>query len=101
MSSVIIPLVATQEESVEMKQMIDVLTSNVLSVGEECISESELRSLIKRKVVIDNGKFNLYDGFEPSGRMHIAQGVFKAFNVNKVIISTFYMHHLPFRRHEQ
>jgi tyrosyl-tRNA synthetase len=27
--------------------------------------------------------FNLYDGFEPSGRMHIAQGVFKAMNVNK------------------
>ncbi|CAE8651731.1 unnamed protein product, partial [Polarella glacialis] len=27
--------------------------------------------------------FKLYDGFEPSGRMHIAQGVFKAINVNK------------------
>ena len=25
----------------------------------------------------------LYDGFEPSGRMHIAQGSFKAMNVNK------------------
>ena len=24
--------------------------------------------------------FNLYDGFEPSGRMHIAQGLFKAVN---------------------
>ena len=24
-----------------------------------------------------------YDGFEPSGRMHIAQGIFKAINVNK------------------
>ena len=33
--------------------------------------------------MIDSGKFNLYDGFEPSGRMHIAQGVFKAMNVNK------------------
>jgi tyrosyl-tRNA synthetase len=30
-----------------------------------------------------NQGFNLYDGFEPSGRMHIAQGVFKAMNVNK------------------
>jgi hypothetical protein len=27
--------------------------------------------------------FQLYDGFEPSGRMHIAQGIFKARNVNK------------------
>ena len=26
--------------------------------------------------------FRLYDGFEPSGRMHIAQGVFKSLNVN-------------------
>ena len=25
-----------------------------------------------------------YDGFEPSGRMHIAQGVMKALNVNKL-----------------
>lgn len=25
-----------------------------------------------------------YDGFEPSGRMHIAQGIMKANNVNKL-----------------
>jgi tyrosyl-tRNA synthetase len=25
-----------------------------------------------------------YDGFEPSGRIHIAQGVMKAMNVNKM-----------------
>ena len=25
-----------------------------------------------------------YDGFEPSGRMHIAQGVMKSINVNKL-----------------
>eukprot|EP00927_Polykrikos_kofoidii_P021104 TRINITY_DN2009_c0_g1_i1.p1 TRINITY_DN2009_c0_g1~~TRINITY_DN2009_c0_g1_i1.p1 ORF type:complete len:741 (+),score=177.25 TRINITY_DN2009_c0_g1_i1:66-2288(+) len=47
------------------------------SVGEECQTEAELRNLLKR------GSFNLYDGFEPSGRMHIAQGIFKAVNVNK------------------
>ena len=29
--------------------------------------------------------FRLYDGFEPSGRMHIAQGVFKAMNVNRCL----------------
>lgn len=27
--------------------------------------------------------FRLYDGFEPSGRMHIAQGIYKVTNVNK------------------
>lgn len=48
------------------------------SVGEECQTEEELRQLLQRKP-----NFNLYDGFEPSGRMHIAQGVFKAINVNK------------------
>jgi len=52
--------------------------SLLLSVGEECVSEPELRNLINKKPA-----FVLYDGFEPSGRMHIAQGVFKAMNVNK------------------
>jgi tyrosyl-tRNA synthetase len=48
------------------------------SVGEECISEAELRNLVEKKPDI-----RCYDGFEPSGRMHIAQGIFKAINVNK------------------
>jgi len=52
--------------------------SLVRGVGEECISEAELRNLLTKKPT-----FRLYDGFEPSGRMHIAQGVFKAMNVNK------------------
>lgn len=56
----------------------------ILSVGEECISEAELKSLLLAKRDIG---FNLYDGFEPSGRMHIAQGVFKAMNVNKCTLS--------------
>lgn len=50
----------------------------VRSVGEECVTEAELKNLLAKKP-----NFILYDGFEPSGRMHIAQGVFKAFNVNK------------------
>lgn len=49
------------------------------SVGEECIQENELRSLIEKK----KDRIRCYDGFEPSGRMHIAQGLFKAINVNK------------------
>lgn len=56
----------------------------ILSVGEECISESELKTLLLAKGRgSETPGFNLYDGFEPSGRMHIAQGVFKAMNVNK------------------
>ena len=56
----------------------------IFSVGEECISGAELKELITMKGRgVDGPGFNLYDGFEPSGRMHIAQGVFKAMNVNK------------------
>lgn len=50
----------------------------LLSVGEECTTPEDLRNLLKKKP-----DFCLYDGFEPSGRMHIAQGIFKAINVNK------------------
>jgi len=57
----------------------------LLSVGEECQSPDELKGLIlaKGRGSDHPAGFNLYDGFEPSGRMHIAQGVFKAMNVNK------------------
>ncbi len=55
----------------------------VRSVGEECVSESELKALLVKKVGEMGSTFNLYDGFEPSGRVHIAQGAFKANNVNK------------------
>ncbi|WIA44549.1 hypothetical protein OEZ86_007280 [Tetradesmus obliquus] len=49
------------------------------SIGEECVTEAELRELLRRKP-----NPVAYDGFEPSGRMHIAQGVLKAINVNKL-----------------
>jgi len=51
----------------------------VRSIGEECIQEDELRNLLEKKP-----EPICYDGFEPSGRMHIAQGVMKAINVNKL-----------------
>ena len=41
----------------------------VRSVGEECVTDGELAMLMARKP----DSFVLYDGFEPSGRMHIAQ----------------------------
>jgi len=52
-------------------------------VGEEIISEEELRDMINWKV--DNNKdIVAYDGFEPSGNIHIAQGLLRAINVNKI-----------------
>ncbi|KAH0974347.1 hypothetical protein GBA52_016246 [Prunus armeniaca] len=51
----------------------------VRSVAEECIQDDELRNLLAHKP-----EPICYDGFEPSGRMHIAQGVMKTINVNKM-----------------
>jgi len=49
------------------------------SVGEECIQDAELRALLDAKP-----HPVCYDGFEPSGRVHIAQGVLRTINVNKL-----------------
>ncbi|KAL7083727.1 hypothetical protein ACP275_14G180700 [Erythranthe tilingii] len=51
----------------------------IRSIGEECIQEDELERLLANKP-----HPICYDGFEPSGRMHIAQGVMKVINVNKL-----------------
>lgn len=69
----------------------------VANYGGEIIQEEEVRKLFGRKHRFP--RFNLancvcrwseakanpicYDGFEPSGRMHIAQGILKAINVNR------------------
>ncbi|XP_051201266.1 tyrosine--tRNA ligase 1, cytoplasmic [Lolium perenne] len=52
----------------------------LMSIGEECIQPDELKRLLQNKTVPI-----CYDGFEPSGRMHIAQGIVKTINVNKMI----------------
>jgi len=51
----------------------------VKEVGEEIIQESELREMFE-----NNEMPICYDGFEPSGRMHIAQGLLRAINVNRL-----------------
>jgi len=51
----------------------------VKEVGEEVINEKELRELFEK-----NKNPIAYDGFEPSGRIHIAQGLLRAINVNKL-----------------
>lgn len=52
----------------------------IKSVGEEIITEQELRELLETKQ-----RPVAYDGFEPSGQMHIAQGLLRTINVNKMI----------------
>ncbi|MFH1827072.1 MAG: tyrosine--tRNA ligase [bacterium] len=50
------------------------------SVGEEIITENELKDLLS-----SDEKLISYDGFEPSGQMHIGQGILRTININKLI----------------
>lgn len=80
------PLLDGQQEATSAKQAlvngltIDERMKLILSVGEQCETEEGLRNLLEKKPTPPV----CYDGFEPSGRMHIAQGILKAINVNKL-----------------
>lgn len=64
-----------KKSSMTVEEKVAIATS----VGEETLTTEELTALYKAK---DHPI--VYDGFEPSGRMHIAQGVLRAINVNKL-----------------
>jgi len=59
---------------------IDERLKLVKEVGEEIIQEDELKKLLE-----SGEEVIAYDGFEPSGQIHIAQGLLRAINVNKMI----------------
>jgi tyrosyl-tRNA synthetase len=60
----------------EMEKRLNVIKQ----VGEEIVTEEELKELLKKKK-----NPIAYDGFEPSGSsIHIAQGLLRAINVNKM-----------------
>ncbi|KAH7290861.1 hypothetical protein KP509_30G066700 [Ceratopteris richardii] len=65
------------------KTLIQERFNLIKSVGEECIQLDELEQLLERKFDRMH-EVVCYDGFEPSGRMHIAQGVMKSLSVNKL-----------------
>ncbi len=65
-----------QVENNEVK--INTNLESILSIGEEVVHAEELNNLLNHKPSIV-----AYDGFEPSGRMHLAQGLLRAHNVNK------------------
>ena len=56
---------------------------SLLAIGEEITTENELNNLFSHATT----EFRplCYDGFEPSGRMHIAQGLLKTLFVKKMI----------------
>lgn len=51
----------------------------IKQVGEEILTEEELRALLQTK-----SHPIAYDGFEPSGKIHIAQGLLRAININRM-----------------
>lgn len=51
----------------------------IKQVGEEIIGEDQLKTLLE-----SNEPLIAYDGFEPSGQIHIAQGLQRAINVNRM-----------------
>jgi len=52
----------------------------IKQVGEEIVTEEELKKLLE-----SGEQLIAYDGFEPSGQMHIAQGLLRTININKMI----------------
>ncbi len=52
----------------------------IFSVGEEVVTQEDLKELLETKA-----KPVAYDGFEPSGQLHIAQGIMRAINTNKMM----------------
>lgn len=52
----------------------------IQQVGEEILTLDELRALLET-----GNKPVAYDGFEPSGQLHIAQGLMRAINIGKMI----------------
>lgn len=60
------------------------LIKSIGSNGGEIVGEDELPA------ILSSGKpLFTYDGFEPSGQMHIAQGIIRAINTNKMIKAGF------------
>jgi len=66
-------------ESEEVNKMV----RDLASVGEEITMNRELINLARSVIEGKKTQVICYDGFEPSGRMHIAQGLVRALNVNK------------------
>ena len=54
----------------------------IRSIGIENINDAGLEQLLLNKTDVI-----AYDGFEPSGKMHIAQGLIRTINTNKLISS--------------
>ncbi len=71
-----------------IKQEVERRVNLVTSFAEECIEKDELRKKIDY-AIRNNKTLIAYDGMEPSGKIHIAQGLIRAINTNKLIDAGF------------
>ena len=72
-----------ESKNLKLDNELESMFNNIKSIGEEVTKEEELFKMLES---FKNGKkenIYCYDGFEPSGRIHIAQGLLRAINVNK------------------
>ncbi|MFT4244682.1 MAG: tyrosine--tRNA ligase [Candidatus Woesearchaeota archaeon] len=63
---------------------VDEKVELILNTFEEIVGEDELRELFRKFEVGKITEIRAYDGFEPSGQIHIAQGLMRAIQVNKL-----------------
>jgi tyrosyl-tRNA synthetase len=71
------------ENTPSNEEIIKTVFNNIVSIAEECTTPEDLTNLITYHQSIKWEKpIICYDGFEPSGRMHLAQGIMKANIVN-------------------
>lgn len=68
------------QNNLTTQQRIDLIKE----VAAEIVGEEELKALLESAEPLFT-----YDGFEPSGQMHIAQGIMRAINTNKMIKAGF------------
>lgn len=63
-----------------VEDYINFKVNKLLNLAEECDTKEALYDLIKKGT-----EFTAYNGFEPSGRIHIAQGIITVMNTNDII----------------
>ena len=61
------------------REEIETRVGKLLSIAEECDTINDLRDLFARK-----STFIAYNGFEPSGKIHIAQAILTVINANTI-----------------
>lgn len=64
----------------EYEAFTEARVQRLLGIAEECDDKDDLRRLIA-----SYRKFTAYNGFEPSGRIHIAQALITVMNTNEIV----------------